>query len=414
MKQARLAPMASIDDRWYRRQGGRLVPTARHGRGMRWRVRYLDPSGRERGKSFARKQDAEKFKATTEADLIRGQWADPDAGRRLLADYAREWLASRSGEPSTLQVLRVRVERHIIPGLGSMRLADIKASRVTAFMAGLRTATKDATPLAPGTARGVFTTLSAILAAAVDDELIPSNPCRKASVKAPKLVRRKVIPWTGAQVGAVRAGLPERWRVFCDLGAGLGMRQGEILGLDLGLVEMLPHVVHVRQQLRIVAGRLVLAPPKGGRDRDVPVPEPVAQAIAAHLAMFPAREVALPWRTPAGPKRTAWLLLVTAVGEPVRRDSFNHVWRQAVRSAGMTPHRDTTGTHQLRHRYASMLLAGGVDVRTLAEHLGHSDASITLRTYSHLLPNAADRARRAIEDALAADGPGRDQEAENQ
>jgi integrase len=408
--------VASIDDRWYRRQGGRLAHTARHGRGMRWRVRYLDPSGRERGKSFQRKADAERFKATTEADLIRGRWADPDGGRRLLADYAREWLANRTGEPSTLQALRVRVERHIIPGLGAVRLADIKPSRITAFIVGLRTATKDAAPLAPGTARGVFTTLSAILAAAVDDDLIPANPCRKASVKAPKLERRKVTPWTGAQVAAVRGGLPERWRVFCDIGAGLGMRQGEILGLDVTMVEMLPHVVHVRQQVRIVAGRLVLAPPKGGKERDVPLPEPVAQAIAAHLARWPAREVTLPWRTPDGPNRTARPLLVTAAGEPVRRDTFNHVWRQAVRKAGMMPHRDPTGTHQLRHRYASMLLAGGVDVRTLAEYLGHSDPSITLRTYSHLLPSAADRARRAIEDALATDhdGPGRDQEAQNQ
>jgi integrase len=296
-----------------------------------------------------------------------------------------------------------------------MRLTDIKPSRVTAFMAGLRTATKEAAPLAPGTARGVFTTLSAILAAAVDDELIPANPCRKASVKAPKLARRKVIPWTGARVEAVHAGLPERWRVFCDIGAGLGMRQGEILGLDVDLIEMLPHLVHVRQQVRIVAGRLVLAPPKGGKERDVPLPEPVAQAIGAHLGRWPARRVTLPWRTPDGPKRTARLLLVTAVGEAVRRDSFNHVWRQAVRKAGMAPDRDATGTHQLRHRYASMLLAGGVDVRTLAEYLGHSDPSITLRTYSHLLPSAADRARRAIEDALAADhdGPGCDQEAQN-
>jgi integrase len=395
--------MASIDDRWYRRSGGKLIPTGRQGHGMRWRVRYLDPSGRERGKSFQRKEDAAKFKATTEADLFRGRWADPDAGRRELAGYAREWLASRSGEPSTLQVLRVRVERHIIPGLGSMRLADIKASRVTAFMAGLRTATKDAAPLAPGTARGVFTTLSAILAAAVDDEMIPSNPCRKASVKAPKLERRKVIPWTGVQVQVVRGGLPERWRLFCDLGAGLGLRQGEVLGLDVGLIEMLPHVVHVRHQVRIVAGRLVLAPPKGGKERDVPLPEPIAQAIAAHLARWPAREVTLPWRTPGGPKRAVRLLLVTAAGEAVRRDTFNHVWRQAVRKAGMTPDRNATGTHQLRHRYASMLLAGGVDVRTLAEYLGHSDPSITLRTYSHLLPSAGDRARRAIEEALATD-----------
>jgi integrase len=394
--------VASIEDRWYRRVSGRLVKTPRCDRGLRWRVRYLDPSGRERGKSFARKADADKFKATTEADLIRGTWADPANRKVLLADYAREWRAGRQGEPSTLDVLRVRVERHIIPGLGDMRLADIRPSRIQAFIAGLRTADGKDAPAAAGTARGVFTTLSAILSAAVDDGLIPSNPCRKASVKAPKVTSRKVIPWTGAQVAAIRAGLPERWRLFCDLGAGLGLRQGEILGLDLGHVEMLPHVVHVRQQLRIVAGRLVLAPPKADSDRDVPLPEPVAQAIAAHLARFPARTVTLPWKTPDGPKRTARLLLATAAGEAVRRDSFNYVWRAAVRAAGMAASRET-GTHQLRHRYASMLLAGGVDVKTLSEYLGHSDAAITLRVYAHLLPTAGDRARKAIEDALAAD-----------
>jgi integrase len=407
--------MASVDDRWYRRVNGRLVQTARYGHGLRWRVRYLDPSGRERGKSFTRKADADKFKATTEADLYRGRWADPDAGRRTLDGYAREWLASRMGEPSTLSVLRVRVERHIIPSLGSLRLADIKPSRVAVFMARLRTATVEPVPLAPSTARGVFTTLSAILAAAVDDELIPANPCRKASVKPPKQERRKVVPWTGAQVAAIRAGLPERWRLFCDLAAGLGLRQGEVLGLDADSVEMLPHVVHVRHQVRIVAGRLVLAPPKGGKERNVPLPEPVAQAVAAHLARWPTRPVTLPWRTPGGPSRTVRLLLTTTAGGAVRRDTFNHVWRQAVRSAGMTPNLEATGTHQLRHRYASMLLAGGVDVRTLAEFLGHSDPSITLRTYAHLMPSAADRTRRAVEDALAAvhDGPGTAQEAGN-
>ncbi len=108
----------------------------------------------------------------------------------------------------------------------------------------------------------MFITLGAILTAAVDDEMIPSNPLRKKSVKAPRATPRKVAPWSGDLVSAIRDGLPERWRVFCDLGAGLGLRQGEALGLDVGLVEMLRHVVHVRQRLRIVEGCLVLAPTK--------------------------------------------------------------------------------------------------------------------------------------------------------
>lgn len=397
--------MASIDDRWYRRVNGRLVPTARHGKGMRWRVRYLDPAGREHGKSFARKTDAEKYRDTTAADIVRGTWADPANRKILLADYAREWMASCGGEPTTVEQRRNRVELHIIPALGGLRLAEILPSKVASFVRGLRTVNGDRGPVAPSTARQIHSTLSEILSAAVEDGLITSNAARMKTARRglPALEERTVIPWTGPQVAAVRAGLPERWRVFCDLGAGLGLRQGEILGLDVGLIEMLPHVVHVRQQLRIVAGRLVLAPPKTPESvRDVPLPEPVAQAIAVHLALFPARMVTLPWRTPDGPARTVRLVLTTDKGEAIRRDIFNPAWRGAVRSAGMTPSRDT-GTHQLRHRYASMLIARGIDVRTVAAYLGHRNPSITLGVYSHLMPAAGDRARKAIEDALSCD-----------
>lgn len=372
---------------------------------MRWRVRYLDPAGCERGKSFARKADAEKFKATTEADLIRGTWADPASRKILLAGYAREWMAARGGEPTTVEQRRNRVELHIIPALGSLRLAEILPSRVASFVRGLRAVNGDRGPVSPATARQIHSTLSEILSAAVEDGLITTNPARARTARGslPKIERPTVIPWTGPQVAAIRAALPERWRVFCDLGAGLGLRQGEILGLDVEAVEMLRHVVHVRHQLRIVAGRLVLAPPKTPESvRDVPLPEPVAQAIAAHLARFPARLVTLPWRTPDGPPRTARLILTTDRGGAIRRDIFNPAWRRAVRSAGLASS-EATGTHQLRHRYASMLLAGGIDVRTLAAYLGHRNPSITLGVYSHLMPTAADRARKAIEDALSDD-----------
>ncbi len=387
--------MASIDDRRFRRdRNGRLVPTARNGHGLRWRVRYKDPAGRERGKSFARKADAEKFRDTTAADLARGTWLDPAKGRILLGDYARDWLAGRSGEPSTIAGLRVRVERHIIPGLGDIPLKDLRPSRIQAFIAGL--------PLAPGTVRGVLTTLSAILAAALDDELIASNPARKASVRAPRAQRRKVTPWTGRQVAAIRAGLPERWRVSCDLGAGLGTRQGEAFGLAVDDIDFLRHVVHVTRQVRIVGGRLVFAPPKGSKERDVPLADHVGQAIAAHLQRFPAGDVTLPWLTPAGKPRTARLVMTTPRGYALFRSTFNYDCRLALRQAGITPSREA-GTHQLRHRFASLLIAGGIDVRALAEHMGHANPSVTLGTYSHLMPNAADKARKAMEAAFASE-----------
>lgn len=59
------------------------------------------------------------------------------------------------------------------------------------------------------------------------------------------------------------------------------------------------------------------------------------------------------------------------------------------------------GPHQLRHFYASALLAGGVDIKALSEYLGHHDPAVTLRIYAHLMPSAEGRALRAIEDAFA-------------
>jgi integrase len=70
--------------------------------------------------------------------------------------------------------------------------------------------------------------------------------------------------------------------------------------------------------------------------------------------------------------------------------------------AGPGSHTGRTRTPPMRHYYASVLLAGGVDINTLSEYLGHKDAAITLRVYSHLLPSAGQRVLRVIDEALAA------------
>ena len=56
--------------------------------GVRWDVRYRDESRRQRKKSFERKVDAQRFAASVETDLIRGDWIDPDRGRELFSEWA--------------------------------------------------------------------------------------------------------------------------------------------------------------------------------------------------------------------------------------------------------------------------------------------------------------------------------------
>src|SRR6266542_711620 len=363
--------MADIDDRWYRtieepNGKSRRVPTARHGKGKRWDVRWRDDTGRQRHRAFERKQDAEGFLVQVKADLARGVYTDPAAGKVTVRAYAESWLAAQTSDPSTREATELRLRLHVLPEL---------------------------------------------LSAAVDDGLIGRNPCRAASVRPPAPERRRVVPWPAERVTAVTAALPERYQVLAVLAAGCGLRQGETFGLAADDVDFLRGVVHVRRQVKLVAARSVFAPPKFGKERDVPLPETVALALAAHLQRWQPATVTLPWRELNGRLETAGLLVATRERTAVVRTYFNrHVWKPALTAAGVPATREN-GMHVLRHTYASVLLEDGVSVKALAEYLGHADPGFTLRTYTHLMPSSEDRARKAVDRALgddAADGSGPD------
>lgn len=181
--------------------------------------------------------------------------------------------------------------------------------------------------------------------------------------------------------------------------AGCGLRQGEVFGLRREDVDFLRRVIRVRRQVKLIRSRPVFAPPKGGREREVPLPEVVKVALAEHLLQRPPTEVTLPWKDHGGPNRTAELVFTTPAGKAVNRNRFNpSIWKPALIAAGIEPTRDH-GMHACRHHYASVLLDGGVSVRALADYLGHHDPGFTLRVYSHLMPETEDRARAAVDAA---------------
>jgi integrase len=162
-------------------------------------------------------------------------------------------------------------------------------------------------------------------------------------------------------------------------------------------------VVHVRRQLKMVRNRMVYGPPKGGKERHVPLPESIKLRLAEHLrTVAPAAAIELPWQTPDGKPVTATLLLHRD-GRVQGRSRVNTIWLQAVRRVGV-PAGAGTGQHQLRHYYASALLHAGCSVQAVAEYLGHASAVITLTTYAHLMPGSDDRARAAVDAVFASDG----------
>lgn len=185
------------------------------------------------------------------------------------------------------------MHKHLLPLFGARQLASIKPGHIREWDAGM------VGKLAPATRAVVFAHLRTILGAAVDDERIAENPCSAKSVKPPRPVQRRVVPWRYDQVSAVRGGLAQRYRAMVDLGAGCGLRQGEILGLGVDDLDLDAGWVHVSRQVKLVRSRLVFGLPKNDRDRLVPLPDSVAQVLRQHLDDFAPVSLTLPWENPA-------------------------------------------------------------------------------------------------------------------
>jgi hypothetical protein len=172
--------MAHTQDRWFSTgSDGDRQPTERHGRGRRWLAAYEDGSGRRRTKGFDRKIDADRFLAQAVADVVRGQYVDPERGRRSFGSFASEWLAAQTFDPSTREQLDIRLRNHMLPTWERVELRHIRPLGVQRWLLVLKG------KLAPNTVRVVYTNFATILNAAVADEVIARNPATSKTVTKP-------------------------------------------------------------------------------------------------------------------------------------------------------------------------------------------------------------------------------------
>lgn len=358
----------------------------------KWRARYRDPDGQEHAKHFERKVDAQTWLDAVTADLVTGRYVDPRAGRVTFRQYGERWRGAQTHRPSTASLYERLLRLHAYPTLGDRQLSSVRRSDVQGWVAGL------AQQVAPSTVQGTYSRVRTIFAAAVDDRLIAESPCR--NITLPEIVERKIVPLTTAQVKTLAEASPEDLRALVPLGAGTGLRSGEILGLAVESIDFLRREVKVTQQLVYIPGEGVfLGPPKTkAAMRTVPVPTFALAAVAEHLRRYPTREIVLPWGDPDGEPVTARLVFLASKGGPILRTTLNGRWTRMARRAGVpsTP-------HDLRHHYASVLIDGGESVKVVQERLGHSSAVETLDTYSHLWPSSDERTRSVVESAWTAD-----------
>ncbi|HEV8311042.1 MAG TPA: site-specific integrase, partial [Methylomirabilota bacterium] len=344
---------------------------------------------------------AEKIQAKLAlGDLSPLQPAAPPAP--TLREYAQRWLSSEATlrlKPITAERYTIVVNRHLLPAFGDTRVPDLTRSalktQLAAWLANGKV--RGSGPLRPGTVRLLVATLRAVLNTAMEDGLISTNPASRLGrfVRADGAIEDEAPdPFTADEVQAL-LGVAEReypeWHPFSLTMARTGLRIGECLALQRDDVDVTRRTLWIRRTW--TRGRLGTT--KGGRSRAVDLSPQAVQVLRDWMSIQETEAVVegkplSPWLFPSptgGPWDDRWLRW--------------HIWRPLLRRAGLR-HR---GPHQLRHSYASLLIAAGAHPKYIQAQLGHASITVTMDVYGHLFPGTFARLVDALDDATARNLP---------
>jgi len=327
----------------------------------RYQARYSTPDGREHPApdTFPSKTTAERWLASVETDMARGQWVDPRSRQLLLSGYAKSWLAARPDlKIRTRELYQWLLDKYVVPHLGHLPLDKVTPGVVRSWHAGLL---RDA---ATTPTRQAYSLLRAMLNTAVADELLSRNPCSVRGAGVSRAGERTIA--TVAQVHALADAVPPRYRMLILLAAWSGARWGELVALSPDRLDLEHGTLTIdRQYVELRDGTLVLDTPKSAAGvRTVHIPPHLLPELREHLDRYttPRSSVVFP----------------NSKDQPIRRASFRSVWLLARQRAGLPELR----FHDLRHTGNTLAAATGASTKELMARMGHASMRAAL-IYQH-------------------------------
>lgn len=381
---------AGVEDRWnktVRHPDGttETMPSARHGKGLRWMARWVDNDGHEQTKSFARKGDAQTWLNTeVVTKLATGTYVPPRAGTVTVAEIYTSWSKSQAHIAAKTAATRKSAwQSRVEPHWGHMPVADVKTAAVRAWVAKL----KEDELGVPGI-ENAFGVLRQVLGAAAEDARIPRNPCD--GVKLPKRQHADRGYLTHTQVAAL-ADAVERDGTVVRFLAYTGLRWGELAALRVQDFDMLRRRVNVSRAVT-ESGGLQWSTPKTWERRSVPFPAALANELGA-LMVDKSRDDLVFQDLRGGVLRNSnWRSRVFSPAVKIcQREAKEKRAKELAASAeATTPEFPTITPHDLRHTAASLAISAGANVKAIQRMLGHAKASMTLDTYADLFDTDLD------------------------
>ncbi|MEV6333503.1 site-specific integrase [Nocardia vinacea] len=369
---ARRNRRAGVEDLWTkdeRQPDGtvRRVPSKLDGKGKRWRARYVDDTGHEHTKRFARKTDAQTWLDGQVSALVQGTHVSPRDAQRTVEQWCEAWLKGYANQrDNTVQLAKWHV-RKINAEFGSTQLSAVRPSAVKEWTAKLK-----AEGLADSYVYSLHSRLSQILSDAVHDGLLARNPCSRRT--SPQAGQQKVYVATTEQIWAIHDAMPQHLRTAVLLGAFVGLRIAEAAGLRFDDVDFDGAMVYPQRQW----------PDKPLKTKasynPVPIPAELVDMLKASTARSGDNLVCDELCKPVSPWVIGWNLRGIKDEIPGLPEGFSF--------------------QDLRHYYASLLISQGADIKTVQTRVRHGSAVTTLRYYAHLWPDADESTRTAVAGVL--------------
>lgn len=351
----------------------------------RWQASYMGPDQERHSASstFDTRMDAEAWLAAERQLVDDDGWLSPEARQRevrraqstgvTVADYASEWLATQDLRPLTRMDYGSLLRNHILPGLGSVRLAELSRATVRTWYARL--------PQDRPRARSkAFQLLHTLLNYAVDDDVIETNPASlgRRTASRPKRAKR-IRPLTVDEVEAIAEAMPARLRAAVLLGCWCALRYGELAELRRKDVDLAHAILRVERAVIRVKGAYIPSQPKTDAGvRDVHIPPFLMSDVVDHLGRH------------VGRGKEA-LLFPADSGEHLHSSSFARLFAKAATAAG----RSDATPHYLRHTGASLATTAGATTADVMARLGHTTPAMAM-VYQHSLSGADAKVAQAL------------------
>lgn len=305
------------------------------------------------------------------------------------SEYLDQWLGSIKStvRPKTLQQYTQIVRDHIIPKLGRTKLKDIHPLQIQALY-------KE--KMSEGTSARTVILVHAVIHRAMGMALkwglIGRNPVD--AVTRPKIQHKEMQTLTDDQVRAfLSCAKGTRFEALFWLAISTGMRQGEILGLKWSDLDWNTKKLHIQRQVQRITGEgFVFTEPKSSAGRRVIVLSTLTiEKLLNHLDLQQNAKIK------AG---SNWvekdLIFPSSIGSPQDQKNLDRIFKETLVKAGIPKIR----FHDLRHTAATLMLQEGIHPKVVQERLGHSDISMTLNVYSHVLPSMQEDAAEKLDNIM--------------